>query len=145
MNIKALKGLASFVLISMVILLGSLCAPSAKPKPGHGHRSPSPTPTPSPTVTPSPTPVPSPTSTPTPLPPPPTVTLAWDAPNDPSVTGYTLWMGFSSGAENQPTNVGNVLTATVTLTSGTTYFFYVTSVNSVGQSVPSNEISYTAP
>jgi hypothetical protein len=54
-------------------------------------------------------------------------------------------MGFTSGGENQSTNVGNVLTTTVTLTSGTTYFFYVTAYNDTGQSLPSNEVSYTAP
>jgi len=131
--LKALKGLASFVVITLVIFLGSLYAPSAKTKPGHGHRTPSPTP--SPTVPPTPIPLPS----------PPTVTLAWDPPNDPSVTGYVLWMGFSAGGETQSTPLPNVLTTTVTLTSGTTYFFYVTAVNAVGPSLPSNEISYSAP
>jgi len=56
-----------------------------------------------------------------------------------------LWLGFTSGGENQSTNVGNVLTTTVSLTSGITYYFYVTAQNSVGSSLPSNEISYTAP
>jgi hypothetical protein len=73
------------------------------------------------------------------------VTLAWDAPNDPSVQGYTLWIGFASGAETQGPSVGKVLTTTVTLTSGTTYFFEVTAYNANGQSLPSNEVRYTAP
>ena len=140
-NNKALKGLISCALIGILIFLGSLCAPSAKPKPGRGHGKP--TPTPSPTV--PPTPAPSPTATPTPLPPPPTLTLAWDPPNDPSVSSYTLWTGFTSGGENQQTPLPNVTTTTVTLTSGTTYFFYVTAVNSNGQSLPSNEVTYTTP
>jgi hypothetical protein len=73
------------------------------------------------------------------------VTLAWDAPNDSSITGYVLWTGFTSGGENQQTPLPNVTTTTITLTSGTHYFFYVKSVNASGQSVPSNELSYVAP
>jgi len=56
-----------------------------------------------------------------------------------------LWTGFTSGGENQQTALPNVTTTTVILTSGTTYFFYVTAVNSNGQSVPSNEVTYTTP
>jgi Fibronectin type III domain len=81
--------------------------------------------------------------TPTPLPPPPQVTLAWDA--SVAATGYNLKLGLVSGAENQVTNVGNALTYTVQLTSGTTYYFVVTAYNSGGESLPSNEVSYTTP
>ena len=134
---SSFKGLLSFLAISLLIVLAVLA------NPGKGHHG-KPTPTPSPTVTPAPSP--SPSSTPTPLPPPPSVTLAWDAPADPTVTGYVLWMGFSTGGEAQGPDVGNVLSTSVQLTSGTVYFFYVTSYNSAHQmSVPSNEISYTAP
>jgi hypothetical protein len=73
------------------------------------------------------------------------VTLAWDAETDPSVAGYYLWMGFASGAETQGPNLGNVTQTTVQLTSGQTYFFEVTAYNANGQSLPSNEVSYTAP
>jgi len=61
------------------------------------------------------------------------------------VTGYVLWMGFTSGGENQSSILPNVTQTIVTLTSGQQYFFYVTSVNVNGQSLPSNEVSYTAP
>lgn len=103
-----------------------------------------PTPTPSPTPTPTATPIP-PTPTPTPTPTPPSVTLAWDSVNDPTVLGYHLWLGFNSGQENQETNVGNTTTWTLQLSSGTTYFFYVTAYNNGGDSLPSNEVSYTTP
>jgi len=73
------------------------------------------------------------------------VTLAWDADLDPSTQGYHLWMGFSSGGETEGANLGNVLTTTVQLTSGQTYFFEVTAYNANGESLPSNEVSYTAP
>src|SRR5215471_12640074 len=91
-----------------------------------------------------PTPAPSPSSTP--LPPPPTVTLTWDSPGDSSITGYALFVGFASGTENQETGLGLVLTTTLSLTSGTKYFFVVKSYNSAHQmSAPSNEVSYLAP
>src|SRR5215472_1693454 len=103
--------------------------------PGNKHHG-KPTPSPNPTSTPAPTPVPT----------PPSVTLAWDSPGDPSITGYALWIGFSPGAENQENDLGLVLTTTLQLTSGTTYYFVVTSYNSGHtMSVPSNEISYQAP
>jgi hypothetical protein len=112
----------------------------------HGKPSPSPSPTVSPTPTPipspSPIPTPSPTVTPTPIP---SVTLAWDAPNDPSIVGYHLWLGFTSRTETLNSDVGNVLTTTIQLSSGTTYFFYVTSYNKSGDSLPSNEVNYTTP
>jgi hypothetical protein len=138
---NALKGLLAWGVIALVIILGSLCAPSAKPKPGRGHGPPTPTPT----ATPPPTP--SPSATPTPLPPPPSVTLAWDDETllDPSVQGYHLWMGFSSGSETEGPNLGLVTQTSVQLTSGTTYYFFVTSYNANGESPPSNEVTYTAP
>ena len=125
---NSLKGLASFIVISAIILLAVVANPGKR----HGH--------PSPTPTPTPVPIPS------PAPSPPHVTLAWDASADSTVIGYALWMGFSSGTETQQGMLGNVLTCTVTLSSGTTYFFYVTAYDSqLTQSLPSNEVSYTTP
>jgi type IV secretory pathway protease TraF len=75
----------------------------------------------------------------------PQVTLAWNA-SDSTAIGYYFKLGFSSGAETQSTDVGNVLTHTVALTSRTTYYFVVTAYNSNRvQSLPSNEVSYTTP
>jgi hypothetical protein len=55
-------------------------------------------------------------------------------------------MGFSPGTETQGPLLGNVLTTTVTLTSGTQYYFEVTAYNgSLSQSAPSNEVSFLAP
>ena len=81
--------------------------------------------------------------TPSPTPAPPQVTLAWDS--DPGAIGFHLWEGFAPGAEHQSIDVGNVLAWTVQLSSGTTYYFVVTAYNSGGESLPSNEVRYTAP
>jgi hypothetical protein len=132
-RLRPLKGLFWFSLCWVVILLATFSSP------GKGrHGKPTPTPTPSPT--------PAPTPTPTPAPTPPQVTLAWDIPGDPSITGYALWIGFTPGGETQENDLGLVLTITWSLTSGTQYYFVVTSYNSAHQmSVPSNEVSYLAP
>ena len=114
-----------WVLILIFVALGN---------PGRGHHG-------------KPTPTPTPTPAPTPVPTPPSVTLAWDPPTDTTgITGYAVWIGFNPGAENQENDLGLVLTISLQLTSGTTYYFIVTSYDSAHtMSVPSNEISYTAP
>jgi hypothetical protein len=137
---KALWGLIWFVLLWLLILIMLAIG-----NPGKGHRGrPPPTPTPTPTATPPP---PSPSPSPTPLPTPPSVTLAWDPPSDTTgITGYALWVGFSSGGENQENDLGPVLTTTLTLNPATTYFFYVTSYDANHtMSIPSNEVSYSTP
>ena len=143
-----LKGLLSWIIICLLVMISVI---SSLSKPGHHGHGP-PTPTPRPTATPpppTPTPVPTPTSTPpptpTPLPTPPSVSLAWDPETDPSVDGYNLWMGFTSGAETRGANLGLVSMTTIQLTSGVTYYFVVTAHNTVGDSLPSNEISFVAP
>ena len=75
------------------------------------------------------------------------VTLTWDPSSDPSVAGYTLFYGTSSGNYTQSINTGNATSAILTsLTEGSTYFIVVTAYNSLGlHSVPSNEVSFTAP
>lgn len=73
------------------------------------------------------------------------VTLAWDASTTADVSGYRLWIGFAPGAETQPNDVGNTLTTTVQITTGTTYYFVVTAYDATGESLPSNEAAYTAP
>ena len=74
------------------------------------------------------------------------VTLAWDADSDPSVVGYRLYSGTTSGVYTQTTEVGNALAASVSnLANGNTYFFVVTAYNAAAvESAPSNEVSYIA-
>jgi hypothetical protein len=109
--------------------------------------------TPTLTPTPAPTPTPTPTSTPTPPSSPSSnVTLAWDADLPTSDSGtnticYMFYLGLASGVYTQSTDIGNAATTTVSnLISGFTYYAVVTAYNSDGvESLPSNEISYTAP
>jgi len=136
-NVKETLFVAAFILLGIL----AFCSERASANKHHGK----PTPTPSPTATPTATPTPTQTPSPTPLPTPPSVTLAWDADIDPTVDGYNLWMGFASGQETEGAGLGIVTTTTVQLTSGTTYYFVVTAHNSNGDSLPSNEVSYTAP
>src|SRR6266436_4713447 len=74
------------------------------------------------------------------------VTLAWDADSDPSVVGYRLYSGTTSGVYTQTTEVGNAVAASVSnLANGNTYFFVVTAYNAAAvESAPSNEVSYIA-
>jgi len=61
------------------------------------------------------------------------VTLAWDAPADPTVTGYVLSYGVAPGVYSQETDVGNVLQFSVTaLALNQTYYFAVQSYNATG-------------
>jgi hypothetical protein len=75
------------------------------------------------------------------------VTLAWDPNLDPTIAGYRLYEGTSSGVYTQQIEVGNITAALVSnLADGQTYFFAVTAYNTAGaESIPSNEVSYTAP
>jgi len=110
----------------VLVLVGAVVYIASADKGGHPHRRPTPTPTPPP-------------------PPPPHVTLAWDA-SDSTAMGYYFKLGFTPGGENQVIDVGNVLTYTVQLTSGTTYYFVVTAYNQDRlESGPSNEVQYIAP
>lgn len=86
-------------------------------------------------------PTPSPTATPAPTPP--SVTLAWEP--SAGAAGYHLWLGFSPGGENQPTDTGGATTWTLQLSPATTYYFVVTAYDSAGESLPSNEVSYRTP
>src|SRR5438309_8922 len=74
------------------------------------------------------------------------VTLAWDADSDPSVIGYRLHSGTTSGVYTQTTEVGSALAASVSnLANGNTYFFVVTAYNAAAvESAPSNQVSYIA-
>jgi Fibronectin type III domain len=71
-----------------------------------------------------------------------TATLAWNVVTDPSLSGYNVKVGTTSGLYSRTITVGNVTSYTVdSLTTGTTYFFSVTAYNSAGESLPSNEVS----
>lgn len=75
------------------------------------------------------------------------VTLAWDAPPDPTVIGYRIHYGVTRGFYNYRLDVGNVTQATVyELAEGSTYYFVVKSYNAAWiESEPSDEVSYTVP
>lgn len=77
------------------------------------------------------------------------VSLSWSAPassGGAAVTGYDIYRGTSSGAESPTPLAAGVAGTSYTdtaVTNGTTYFYYVKAVNSVGQSPASNEASAT--
>lgn len=73
------------------------------------------------------------------------VTLAWDPSPEPGIAAYRLKYGTSSGSYTQTIEVGGATSATIpNLSEGNTYFFVVTAVDSSsGESVPSNEVSFS--
>ncbi len=74
------------------------------------------------------------------------VTLAWDANSEPDLAGYRLYYGTSSRAYTNVSNLGNVLSTSVTLLEGNTYYFAVTAVNTRGgESGYSAEVSHNIP
>jgi len=71
-----------------------------------------------------------------------TATLAWSPVNDPTLGGYNVKVGTTSGLYTRTITVGNLTSYTVdSLTTRTTYYFSVTAYNSAGESSPSNEVS----
>jgi hypothetical protein len=74
------------------------------------------------------------------------VTLAWDAnPIEDMVDHYTLKWGFVPQGEDHDINVGTVTTYSISepWSMGMTVYFVVTATNQVGESGPSNEVSFT--
>jgi hypothetical protein len=72
-----------------------------------------------------------------------TVTLTWDG--ERGIVGYSLHYGTASRKYTRIQDVGNTTLATVSnLTAGQSYFFVVTAYNAVGESLPSNEVSFRA-
>lgn len=76
-----------------------------------------------------------------------TITLAWDAPNDATVTGYVVAYGTTSGMYPTEIDVHNVTTTQIAnLDSTKAYFFVVRSYNASGtRSNASNEVVYRPP
>lgn len=69
------------------------------------------------------------------------VTLAWDPNPEPDVTGYRLLYGTSSGVRPHMVDVGNVTTATLTLTESDTIYVVAVAYNSAAlESPPSEEL-----
>jgi hypothetical protein len=75
------------------------------------------------------------------------VHLAWDPSPDASVSGYAVYYGTNSGSYQTRNNVGSQTNSIIQVpTNGATYFFVVTAYTVDGvESLPSNEVSYTAP
>src|SRR5215472_2942402 len=75
------------------------------------------------------------------------VTLAWDANPDPSVAGYKLYYGTTSGSYGTVISAGTATTATASnLTEGATYYFAATDYDTNGfESDFSTEVAYTVP
>jgi hypothetical protein len=72
------------------------------------------------------------------------VSLAWNTSTDPSVVGYNVNYGTSSGSYTQTLNAGSIASATVSsLAAGQTYYFVVTARNAASQnSLVSNQVSF---
>lgn len=71
-------------------------------------------------------------------------TLSWYPSNDPTVFGYKIHYGMTSGSYGHSINVGNQTTYTVSGLGNGTYYFAVTAYDASGnQSAFSNEASKT--
>ena len=74
------------------------------------------------------------------------VTLAWDANTEGNLAGYRLYYGGASHAYTNVSNLGNVLTTSMDLLEGGTYYFALTAVNTRGEeSDYSAEVSHSIP
>jgi hypothetical protein len=75
------------------------------------------------------------------------VTLDWNASTSPSVAGYNVYFGTTSGNYTSKVDVGSATSITVSnLTAGLTYYFAATAYDVNGdESGFSSEISYTVP
>lgn len=75
------------------------------------------------------------------------VTLEWNASATDGgfpITNHRIYRGTTSGGETYLTEIGNVLTHTdLGLTNGQTYFYQVSAVNSLGESILTDEVNAT--
>jgi parallel beta-helix repeat protein len=73
------------------------------------------------------------------------VHLTWNAPSSDggsAITNYRIYRGTTSGDLTLLAEIGNILTYNdTTVTNGVTYYFMITSVNSIGEAPQSSEIS----
>ncbi len=79
------------------------------------------------------------------------VNLAWDPPSSnggSEITNYKIYRGTCSGCETLYITISSSYTTFqnigANVVNGTTYYYYVTAINSVGESSPSNEV-YATP
>lgn len=77
------------------------------------------------------------------------VTLAWNRSPDPTVTGYNIYYGGTSGTYTNKVSAGSATNATISgLVPGATYYFAATTYYSLSLSVESalsSAVSYTMP
>lgn len=76
-----------------------------------------------------------------------TASLTWTVPLDGGspITGYNVYRGDTAGTETMLVGLGVVTTYDdATALTGSTYYYVVTAVNAVGESVWSNEVAVTA-
>jgi len=75
------------------------------------------------------------------------VTLAWNAADDPSVSGYALYYSLANGPATNRVDAGSNTTATIFgLRANVECRIYAVSYNSAGlESLPSNELRLTPP
>ena len=76
-----------------------------------------------------------------------TVTLAWRPSADPTVVGYDIYQGTTSGVYTSKLDAGDATNLTISdLVAGTTYYFAATTVDGAGMISPfSNEVSCKVP
>ena len=74
------------------------------------------------------------------------VSLSWTVPADGGspITGYNVYRGDTTLTEVLLVSVPTGTTYADAILSGSTYYYVVTAVNAVGESVWSNEVSATA-